>query len=159
MKPRAPKQPGDDWTRGPAAWAAGLIIVIAGILGLRAGLDRIDPPPFVQRAGASGVDRAGAGAPEPAPASGIHAADDPPTSDHAGGAPSALVRIDINSATAAELDLLPGIGPALAERILASRRDIGPFRSIDDLDRVKGIGPRTIEKLRAHISIGSPGAQ
>jgi competence protein ComEA len=60
----------------------------------------------------------------------------------------ALVRININTATAAELELLPGIGPALAARIVEDREKKGPFKSVDDLDRVRGIGPETIRKLR-----------
>ncbi|MBK7405464.1 MAG: helix-hairpin-helix domain-containing protein [Phycisphaerales bacterium] len=56
-------------------------------------------------------------------------------------------RINVNTAGAAELDLLPGIGPALASRIIADREAHGPFRSLDDLDRVSGIGPKTVAKL------------
>jgi len=60
-------------------------------------------------------------------------------------------RIDINHATAQQLDELPGIGPAKAAAIVADREANGPFRSIDDLDRVKGIGAKMIEKLRASV--------
>lgn len=61
------------------------------------------------------------------------------------------VRVDVNAATAAELMLLPGIGPALAGRIIADRRENGPFGSVDDLDRVSGIGVRTVERLRPFV--------
>ncbi len=61
--------------------------------------------------------------------------------------------IDINTAGLAELQLLPGIGPALAQRILDDRQANGPYRSVDDLDRVRGIGPKTLEKLRPLIRI------
>ncbi len=57
-------------------------------------------------------------------------------------------RIDINQASAVELTELPGIGPALAARIVAHRAERGPFRTVDDLDAVKGIGPSTVEGLR-----------
>ncbi len=57
-------------------------------------------------------------------------------------------RIDINSASLAQLDLLPGIGPGLAERIVADRLTNGWFTSVDDLTRVPGIGPRIIERIR-----------
>ncbi len=55
--------------------------------------------------------------------------------------------ININTATAAELDLLPGIGPALAGRIIDYRKVNGPYASLDDLDDVSGIGPKTIAKM------------
>lgn len=55
--------------------------------------------------------------------------------------------IDLNSASVAEIELLPEIGPALAARIVESREKDGPFRSAMDLDRVRGIGKGTIERL------------
>lgn len=56
--------------------------------------------------------------------------------------------IDVNSATEAELQLLPGIGPARARAIIEDRRANGPFRSVADLERVRGIGPAIVEGLR-----------
>ena len=53
-------------------------------------------------------------------------------------------RVSINSATLAELDTLPGVGPATAQKIVAAR----PFNEVDDLLNVSGIGPATLEKLR-----------
>jgi competence protein ComEA len=61
--------------------------------------------------------------------------------------------LDINRATAADLELLPGIGPALARRIVEDRDRTGPFRTIDEVDRVRGIGPRTLERLRPFLRI------
>jgi competence ComEA-like helix-hairpin-helix protein len=58
------------------------------------------------------------------------------------------MRIDVNSAGVAELSVLPGIGPGLAKRIVAHRNEHGPFRSIDDLSDVGGIGPRIVAGLR-----------
>jgi competence protein ComEA len=55
--------------------------------------------------------------------------------------------IDVNSATAEELQKLPGIGKVIASRIIAEREK-GAFRSAEDLRRVAGIGPKTLEKLR-----------
>lgn len=57
-------------------------------------------------------------------------------------------RVDINSANWVEWTQLDGIGDALARRIVADREANGPFQSIEDLDRVKGIGPKTIARLR-----------
>ena len=67
-------------------------------------------------------------------------------------------RIDLNRASAADLELLPGIGPSLAQRIVEDRGTHGAFGSIDALRRVHGIGPRTIERLRALVQIEA-GAQ
>lgn len=67
-----------------------------------------------------------------------------------------LRRIDLNTATAAELMLLPRVGPALAQRIIEQRERRGPYRSIEDLESVKGIGPRTIERLRPLVTLTRP---
>ena len=63
------------------------------------------------------------------------------------------MRIDLNSADEAQLDLLPGIGPSLARRIVENRSRVGLFDSIDNLQRVSGIGPRTIERFRQYVVI------
>ncbi|MFH1533060.1 MAG: helix-hairpin-helix domain-containing protein [Pseudomonadota bacterium] len=62
--------------------------------------------------------------------------------------------VDLNLATVKDLQALPGVGPALSERILASRHVDGPFCSVDALTRVKGIGPKTLEQLRPHLTAG-----
>jgi competence protein ComEA len=54
----------------------------------------------------------------------------------------------LSSATAEELDQLPGVGPVTAQKIIDYRTEHGPFRSVDDLDAVPGIGPTRIEQLR-----------
>ncbi len=56
--------------------------------------------------------------------------------------------IDLNAATPAELDALPGIGPALAARVVEWRAQKGRFRSLDDLEAVPGIGPALVGRLR-----------
>lgn len=61
--------------------------------------------------------------------------------------------LDLNSATAAQLEHLPGIGPALAARIVADRSKHGRFTSVDQLDRVEGIGPKTLDKLRPYLMV------
>ncbi len=62
-------------------------------------------------------------------------------------------KIDLNGATAAELTELPGIGPVLADRIVAYRSLHGPFHSVDDLKNVKGIGSAAVENLRASATV------
>ncbi|MXW65206.1 MAG: helix-hairpin-helix domain-containing protein [Bacteroidetes bacterium SB0662_bin_6] len=68
---------------------------------------------------------------------------------------SGALHIDINRAGASELEKLPRIGPKTAERILAFRDAYGAFRSADDLQQVKGIGPKTLELLRPHVYAGA----
>jgi competence protein ComEA len=63
-------------------------------------------------------------------------------------APTAPTPVDLNAATPEQLDTLPGIGPALAARIVAYRDEHGPFTEVEQLNKVKGIGTRTLEKLR-----------
>jgi competence protein ComEA len=60
-------------------------------------------------------------------------------------------KIDINTAEWPELTLMPGIGPALAKRIVADREAKGPFREATDLRRVRGIGPRTLEGMLPYL--------
>ena len=62
--------------------------------------------------------------------------------------------VDVNTADAAALQTLPGIGPALAERIIAYRTEHGPFRTVEELLEVKGIGEATLEKLRQEVTVG-----
>ena len=59
-------------------------------------------------------------------------------------------RLNLNQATAAELSLLPGVGLRLAGRIVEYRMAHGPFRSLQDLQQVPGIGERIVERLHAH---------
>jgi competence protein ComEA len=63
--------------------------------------------------------------------------------------------IDVNRATAAELQKLPGVGPVTANRIIAER-ERAPFRSVDELRRVAGIGAKTLDKLRPLVTVGPP---
>lgn len=56
--------------------------------------------------------------------------------------------ININAATAAELEALPGVGPVLAERIVAHRQDMGPFQTVEDLLGVSGIGEAKLASIR-----------
>ncbi len=69
-------------------------------------------------------------------------------------APAPLA-IDLNSAGADELSLLPGVGPALAARIVEDRQARGPFRSIEELDRVRGVGPALLRGVRPFARVGA----
>ena len=63
-------------------------------------------------------------------------------------------QLEINSATWVEWMQLDGVGDVLARRIVEDRDTNGPFTSVEDLDRVPGIGPATLERLRPHLTIG-----
>ena len=66
---------------------------------------------------------------------------------------------DLNTADPAELAQVPGVGPKVAEAIADHRRVHGPFRSVDELTGVRGIGPITFEKVRPHFRVSAlPGA-
>jgi competence protein ComEA len=76
----------------------------------------------------------------------------------ASGVPGVAIRelvkgkkMDINTASSRELELLPGIGPALASRIVSFREEHGAFVGVDDLARVRGIGPKTLERVRSML--------
>jgi competence protein ComEA len=70
-----------------------------------------------------------------------------------GPGPAAGGKVDLNTATTADLDALPGIGPVLAQRIVDHRTAQGPYRSIDDLDDVPGIGPAIFGELADLVAV------
>lgn len=65
-------------------------------------------------------------------------------------------RIDPNRAPEAELDRLPGVGPSVARAIVRARDTGAVFRRPDDLARVRGIGPATVERLRDRLALDAP---
>lgn len=136
----------EDWTDGPAKRLSVFLLGAAIIIGLAHTL--ITSP------------RSWRG--DQSLATPIRLADSPrPLAEEARSSPgdpepqekSAAVIINVNSAAKAELELLPGIGPALADRIIAERERGGPFKTLEDLGRVRGIGAKTIERLRPHANI------
>ena len=151
----AAEQPAEPLVAEPAAAAPKLVVHVAGAV-RRPGLYRLAEGKRV----ADAVARAG-GATAPADTAAINLA--APLADGmqvgvprrvAGGDAGRAVagRVSLSSATAAELDALPGIGPVTAQKILDYRADHGGFRSIDDLDAIPGIGPARIEQLRDVVS-------
>lgn len=121
---------------GPAVDAEVAAVNLARVLvdGEQVYVPRVGESPPGAAAGAPGGG-AGAGP----PGEGVGAA--------SGGAPAAGP-VNLNTATLAELDTLPGVGPVLAQRILDWRDRDGPFTSVEDLDAVSGIGPAMMERLR-----------
>ena len=87
--------------------------------------------------------------PRPAPDSAIIAG-----APRAGGPPA----LDLNRAGAAELDALPGIGPVLARRIVEHRSRNGPFRRVEELRAVRGVGPLLLDRLRLRVRVAEPPA-
>jgi len=61
--------------------------------------------------------------------------------------------VNINTASSDQLQLLPRVGPALAERIIDFRESNGPFKRVDEIVAVKGIGERSLEQLRPHLVV------
>ena len=77
----------------------------------------------------------------------------PPQPSVKGTAPSDGARININTATSQELQTLPRIGPAMAQRIIEYRQTSGRFSTVDELTNVKGIGEKTLEKIRHLVTV------
>jgi competence protein ComEA len=146
----ASEQPSQALVAEPAAAAPKLVVHVAGAV-RRPGLYRLAEGKRV----ADAVARAG-GATAPADTAAINLA--APLADGmqvlvprrvaGGGGETAGSRVSLSSATAAELDALPGIGPVTAQKILDYRAEHGGFRSVDDLDAIPGIGPARVEQLR-----------
>lgn len=65
----------------------------------------------------------------------------------------AFAAVNLNTATQAELETVKGIGPVKSKMIIDDRAKNGPFKSIEDLDRVKGFGMKSVDKLRGQLSV------
>lgn len=76
-----------------------------------------------------------------------------PAAWEGGGIQAQPAKVSLNRAGVAELDTLPGIGPALAQRILDYRRAHGPFRRLEDLQQVPGIGPAKFQEIRGRLTL------
>ena len=69
-------------------------------------------------------------------------------------ASGAAAKVNVNTATDVELDAIPGVGPSLAKKIVSDRNANGPFKTIDDLTRVSGIGDKKLESMREYVTVG-----
>ncbi|MEK7330565.1 MAG: helix-hairpin-helix domain-containing protein [Candidatus Eisenbacteria bacterium] len=133
----------------PAERRGALIVVLLLALGAGHDLWRASRPlPGLAPAGAPTAEPL---APRPVPG-------DPVASGGGASAGAELresVTLDLNRASAEELDTLPGIGPVLAARIIAHRQRHGPFGSPEELLAVRGIGPRLLARLGPRVRAGS----
>ena len=66
--------------------------------------------------------------------------------------------MNLNTATSEQLQQVPGIGPATAGKILQMRKTSGPFKSVDDLLAIRGLGAKRLEKMRKYLTVGKPAA-
>jgi comEA protein len=66
--------------------------------------------------------------------------------------------VNLNTATSEQLQQVPGIGPATAGKILQMRKTYGPFKSVDDLLAIRGLGAKRLEKMRKYLTVGKPAA-
>ncbi len=110
------------------------LALLCAALGIRAAFERRVPSAVMPRHDPS------ARAAEPAPGAGLLF----------GG------RMDLNAAAAADLEALPGVGPALAGRIVAARHRRGRFDAVDDLLAVPGIGPATLARVAPYLTVEPP---
>ena len=65
-----------------------------------------------------------------------------------------LKPVNINTANSEELQQVPGIGPATAQKILQMRKSYGPFKSVDDLLAIRGLGQKRLNKMRKYLTVG-----
>jgi len=82
-----------------------------------------------------------------------------PASARAAAKPSAAGMVNLNTATAADLEGLPGIGAKTAARIVEYRQKNGPFKKVEELMNVRGVGEKNFLKLTPQISVGAPRAE
>lgn len=106
-------------------------------------------PPVATPVGHVAQDPVPPPAPEPPPAAKTKA-------DARNAKPAASTLVNINTATAQELDGLPGIGLHMAQRVIDYRQKNGPFKRLEDLMSVQGIGEKNFQKLKPLITIGTP---
>ena len=134
----------------PSGARLGDLVDRAGGLSADADTDRIDLAARLVDGSLVYVPHRGEAEP-PGPVVGQPGAD--VSSSASGGGSGPAVPVDLNTATADQLDTLPGVGPATAATIIAFRRQHGPFRTVDDLAAVSGIGPAKLAQIRPHVRV------
>jgi len=111
--------------------------------------DQVNVPELIPTATpAPPTSTTGPSTPSPTPVKPVAASDSGNTTSASTGG-----KVNINTATAAELDRLPRVGPAIAQRIIDYRTAHGPFAQIEDIQNVKGIGPATFNQMKDLITI------
>ncbi|MEW1819732.1 helix-hairpin-helix domain-containing protein [Arthrobacter sp. NPDC080031] len=143
----AVKSPGI--VRVPAGARVFDAIAAAGGADPAAHLDSLNLAAVVQDAAKIHVPRTG----EAAPSQPVGPAGGAPTAGGTGAGTSASGKVNLNTATAEELDTLPKVGPVLAKRIVEWRQQHGPFASVEDLDAVDGVGPKLMESLLPLVTV------
>lgn len=130
----------ETWTGGAAKWAAVLVLSLATLgVALYTSFWRV-PPARLERGGdGAGGTRGAAG-----------------TSDSTGEQGRLDPRLDLNRASVEAIEQLPGVGAGLALAIVRDREAHGAFKSVDDLDRVPGVGPATLKAVRAYVRVDEP---
>ena len=83
----------------------------------------------------------------------------PPGATESHGRSSRPQPVDLNRATAADFDQLPGVGPVLAKRMVEYRMSVGRFHAVDDLRAVKGIGKKKFERLKPFVTVATASVQ
>lgn len=82
----------------------------------------------------------------------------PVKASRAKAAPAPTTPVNLNTATQAQLEALPGVGPKAAERLIEYRKQNGSFKKVEDLMNVKGFGEKTFLKLKPMITVGDRAA-
>lgn len=137
------REGGHGWTVGAPKWAAVIVLGAAAVGAIgwamgRGGVAAVKNAPPVAVLGAARADSPSAAG---------------ESKKDATGAVSIGKLVNLNTATEAELELLPGVGPSLAKRIVEHRVAKGPFKRVEDLDAVKGLGPRAVERVRKLVTV------
>lgn len=143
----AVKNPGI--VRVPAGARVFDAIAAAGGADAAAQLDSLNLAAVVQDAAKIHVPRMG----EAAPSQLVGPVGGAPTGGSTGVGTSAGGKVNLNTATAEELDTLPKVGPVLAKRIVEWRQQHGPFAAVEDLDAVDGVGPKMMETLLPLVTV------